>query len=216
MVDGEGEEGALMDGCEVVGAFIFVCVVLLNKVQRFTQLQHCRKFVLAVITTEAGAGELTDLTIVICELDLVVFSAFYDGITFVAVKGDVSDFVFHIVIVSALCDPRGDIHFCEIAKTEGGIVTSADDLLVIACRCFESRNGLTIWQCFTVKGYEMRPCHKEFAVHVGINHGNDSLIIGDFDFEIVVDIGDAAAYAFQLALDIRQVAAMQVESVVVI
>ena len=53
-VDGECEQRTLVHCCEVAGALIFVAVVLLDQLQRFAQLQHGRKFVLAVVAAEAG------------------------------------------------------------------------------------------------------------------------------------------------------------------
>ena len=61
-VDGECEQRTLVHCCEVAGALIFVAVVLLDQLQRFAQLQHGRKFVLAVVAAEAGAKQLADLT----------------------------------------------------------------------------------------------------------------------------------------------------------
>ena len=47
---------------KVSQALIFVAVVLLDQLQRFAQLQHGRKFVLAVVAAEAGANQPADLT----------------------------------------------------------------------------------------------------------------------------------------------------------
>ena len=47
---------------KVSQTLIFVAVVLLDQLQRFAQLQHGRKFVLAVVAAEAGANQLADLT----------------------------------------------------------------------------------------------------------------------------------------------------------
>ena len=193
-----------------------VCVVFFDSAQRFLQLQHSRKFVLAAAAAKAGADKAADRTVPVFELNLVCRAAFNDGVAFAAVKADVSDPVLRVVVVPALCDAGAYIHSPQVIQTECGIIAAADERIVLLCRRLVPGDNLTARQRRSVERDEVAACHKKTTVDRSVRYCDHALVVGYFDFKIIADLGDAAAHTFQLAVHIDRIAAMQVKLVVVI
>lgn len=109
-INGKRKQRSFVYGCEVTGALIFVCVVLADQLQRFTQLEQGCELVLAVVTAKAGARQPTDCAIPIFEFDLIGFAAFNDGITLASIDAEIPHLIARVVFVAAFCDCAADFH----------------------------------------------------------------------------------------------------------
>ena len=58
--------------------------------------------------------------------------------------------------------------------------------------------------------------HVEFPVDIGLHQGNDPLVLGQLDFEVVIHSGYDAQLPFQLSVHIYPVAWFQIKLVVVV
>ena len=109
--------------------------MLFDQLQRFTQLQHGRKFMLAVVAAETGANQSADYSVAVFELHLIAFAAFHNGIALGAVDADISDLVLHVVIMATLGDRRCDVDPLEIIQMECGVIAAADERILFAGPC---------------------------------------------------------------------------------
>ena len=171
---------------------------------------------LAYSAAEAGANKTAYLAVAVFKLDLVCFAALDDGVALCAVNADVSDLVINIVFMSALSGLRVNAHTAEIGQKERGVVPAADENLVLFRRRFEPCDHPVSRKRFAVERYEMRPCNAEPTVHVRVDQRDHTLIIGEPDPEIIIDLSHATELPFEFSFNINQVAAFQVKHIVVI
>ena len=171
---------------------------------------------LAAVAAETGANQPTDFTVEVFKFYFVGFAALNNRIALGAIDAYVADFIIHVIIAAALCDGSADLHATEVMQTEAAVIAATDIFILCLCRCLEPSDNLTLWQCFSAEGNEVRTCIKETAVYLCVCQSDDTLVVGHLDFEIVCDIHNATALPFQLAVDIDDVSHMQIKPVIVI
>ena len=190
--------------------------MLFNHLQCFLQLEHCSEFVLAGIAARAFADQVANLTIPIFELNNIILTAFYNCKAHSAMKTDIANTVLQIIIVAPFGNRCSDIHTLQVIQPEGGVIGAADDLFVFLGRSLEPQCDLSRRQDSRIESYEVRACHMELAVDIGIHHSDDLLIVRELDLEVVGNFYDAAQLAFQLSININAVTDFQIELIVVI
>ena len=93
----------LADGGEAAGLCVFLCVLLLNKIQGLPQLEHGGEFVLAGVAAEAVADQLGNDTIAVFKFDSISLGSPDDGIASCAVQAEILHTVFQIVGMPISC-----------------------------------------------------------------------------------------------------------------
>ena len=106
----------LADSGEAASRCILFCVLLLNKIQGFPQLEHNGKFVFAGVAAEAVADRFGNDAVMILKFNGISPGAPDDGIAFCAIQAEVLYAVFQIVGMPTFRNGAVNAHFLQIVQ----------------------------------------------------------------------------------------------------
>lgn len=178
----------LTDGSEVVAAIIFGSELLLDLLQNVLELQHDRKFVLAVVAAEAGADKLADLSVFVGKFHLVGGGALHNGVAPVAVQADAAHQAAAVIVASALRHDGRHLHLLQLTQREHGVVGATGELVLQLLRRQEPGDDLLRRQGAAIEGDEMGADGVKLPMYGGVRHGDHPLVVRELDLEIVADL----------------------------
>ena len=171
---------------------------------------------LAVSDAVAGARQRVDHAVRIHELHVIRLRSLDKRVPLHSVQTKIAHTVFRIVRIPALRDRHIDAHPVQLPQREGAVVRAAGILRVRLRRRFIPAHHLPARKRRAVERQNVRPGKGKPTGHVGIRHADHALVVRQIDAEVVVDIHDAPALSLELAVYVHQIAAVQVEPVVIV
>ena len=179
MIKNIGHKSVLAQSREVTGSRIPVIVVLLDHLQRLTELEHGCELVLAAISAEAIADQIADFTVNVVEFDLVCFRTCNNGLAVNAVEVNVGDLVISIIIVAPLSDFRANLHAAEVVQKETAAFFAGNILLFFKGGGFKPGDNLVVRNDAAVEGNHMGATEIQLTLHPSIYLGNYPLVVGE-------------------------------------
>ena len=171
---------------------------------------------LAASDAVAGARQRVNHAIRVHKLHVVRLRTLDKRVPLHPVQTEVTDAVFRVIRLPTLRDRNIDPHPVQLTQRERALVRAGDILRVRLWRRLEPAHHLPARNRRAVECHKMRPGENKPPGNRGVRHGDHAFIIRQIDAKIVVDVHNASAHAFELAVHIHQIAAVQVEPVVII
>ena len=171
---------------------------------------------LAGVSAETVANQISDLAIDVVTFQLVGLCPFHNGPHPSLIQRDVPHPVFSVIVMSPLRNGVADLHGLQIIQLKAAAVLFGNNLRILLLRCLEPGDDLFIRECAAVKGDEVRSGKMEFTVDLRIGDADDPLVVGQLDLEGIADIHHMTAETFQLSIHKDQIAAVEIKLIVVV
>lgn len=126
---------------------------------------------LAGVAAKAVTHQIPNLAILILELNGIGLRPLHDGIPLCAVQTEVTNPVFHVVVVPPFRNGIADVHLLQAVQMEGRAVTAAGVFLIIRGRCLEPCGQLRCRNNGWVEGQEVGAGDVQLPVDMGYPPG---------------------------------------------